>query len=400
MRKLAGHWVALANTATITLALFGLSMTNDASIPMEVLTNVDQVLALSPILSQADVVAIDTESDSRHRYPEKVCLVQVATGGKTYLIDTLSVGDLTPIGEVLRDRNVIKVMHGADYDIRCLDRQWGLRFQNIFDTSVAARFVGMKSIGLSSLIESLLGIKIAKDARLQKSDWSRRPITPEGLRYAATDVWYLPAIHSVLEKRLLALGRSNWVSEECARLERIRHTPPNPEEAFLSAKGIGKLDGRARAVFRRLYALRESEALRRNRPPYYVLSNESLVQLASYPNTDLSEIHQLRKEANGRFGRLLRSALRSGIADPPIKAPKRERGRPMTPTELERLQRLKKWRTAQANSLSIEPSLVWPMISLERLAKAPGSVSVEVESSEVRNWQREQFLEHLSLALA
>ena len=374
-------------------------MTYEAPIPIEVMTNVDQVLALGRVLSQANVVAIDTESDSRHRYPEKVCLVQIATNRKVYLIDALSVEDLTPIGDVLRDRSVIKVMQGADYDIRCLDRQWSLRFLNIFDTSIAARFIGMKNIGLSSLIESLLGIKIAKDARLQKSDWSRRPIAPEALKYAATDVWYLAALHGVLEQRLLALGRSGWVSEECSRLENIRHTPSNPEDAFLSAKGIGKLNGQARAVFRRLYALRESEALRRDRPPYYVLSNESLVQLASYPNTDLSKIHQLRKEANGRFGRLLRSALRRGIADLPIKGPRRERERQMTQMELARLQRLKKWRTAQANALAIEPSLVWPMISLERLAKAPGSISAEVESPEVRDWQREQFLEHLSLAL-
>ena len=369
-------------------------------IPIELLTNTDQVLALSPVLSQENMVAIDTESDSRHRYPEKVCLIQIATSKKVYLIDTLSIVDLTPIGDLLRDPNVVKVIQGADYDIRCLDRQWGFRIRNIFDTSIAARFAGMKKFGLSSLTESLLGVQIEKDARLQKSDWSRRPFTSESLNYAATDVWYLSAICKDLEEKLDALRRSTWVSEECSRLEQIRYVPTDPDIAFLSVKGVSKLDGQARAIFRRLYTLREAEARRRNRPPYYVLSHESLVQLASNPDTDFSEIRQLRGEANGRLGRLLRSALRAGIADPPLTAPKHDRKTALTPVEMERLWRLKEWRTDEANALGMEPSLVWPKISLERLARAPGSLTIEIENPEVRHWQRERFLEHISYALA
>ena len=369
-------------------------------IPIELLTNPDQVLALSPVLSQEKIVAIDTESDSRHRYPEKVCLIQIATSLKVYLIDTLSLEDLTPIGDLLRDPSIIKVIQGADYDIRCLDRQWNFRIRNIFDTSIAARFAGMEKFGLSSLTDSLLGVQIEKDARLQKSDWSRRPFTSEALNYAATDVWYLSAIYKVLEEKLNALGRSSWVSEECSRLEQIRHVPTDPDIAFLSAKGVSKLDGKARAIFRRLYAIREAEARRRDRPPYYVLSHESLVQMASNPNTDFSDIQQLRRDTNGRFGRLLRSALREGIADPPLTVPKHDRKIALTTVEMERLRRLKEWRTNEANALAMEPSLVWPMVSLERLARAPGSLSDEIGSPEVRQWQREQFLEQLSYALA
>ena len=99
-------------------------MNNKASIPIELLTSADQLFALNPILSQEKLVAIDTESDSRHRYPEKVCLIQIGTSKKVYLIDTLSFKDLTPIGDLLRDPSVIKIIQGADYDIRCLDREW------------------------------------------------------------------------------------------------------------------------------------------------------------------------------------------------------------------------------------------------------------------------------------
>ena len=148
-------------------------------------------------------------------------MIQIATSRKVYLIDTLSVEDMEPIGEVLRDPSVVKVMQGADYDIRCLDRQWSFRIRNVFDTSIAARFAGMKKFGLSSLIEGLIGVQIEKDVRLQKSDWSQHPLTPEAVNYAAIDVWYLPAIYKVLEEQLLALGRSSWVSEECSRLEQV-----------------------------------------------------------------------------------------------------------------------------------------------------------------------------------
>ena len=145
-------------------------MNHEPSIPIEMLDTSRQVADLRHILSQERRIAIDTESNSRHRYPESVCLVQLATDSKVYLIDTLAVEDMNPIGEALADGSVVKVMHGADYDVRCLDRQWGFRVRNLFDSSVAARFVGIEKFGLSALIDRLLGIQIPKYARIQKSD--------------------------------------------------------------------------------------------------------------------------------------------------------------------------------------------------------------------------------------
>ena len=377
-----------------------LNRTQKASIPVELLTSASELNALRPILSREQAVAIDTESDSMHRYPEKVCLIQIGTRRKIYLIDTLAIRDIRPIGELLADLRVIKVMQGADYDIRCLDRQWGFRIRNIFDTAIAAQFAGIKKFGLAYLTESLLGVKITKSPRLQRSDWSRRPLPPDALDYAAADVLHLPAIHRALERRLLGLGRISWVNEECSRLEQIRATRQDPDAAFLSAKGIGKLDGQARAVFRRLHALREDEARRRNRPPFYILSNEIMVQLASNAKADISKIPQLRRAANSPFGRQLRSALIEGRADPPLKIPRRIREEALTPFESERLRRLKDWRNSEAKSLGIEPSLIWPMISLDKLARSKGSLRDEIQSPEVRDWQRKQFQDSLLRVLS
>ena len=374
-------------------------MKHEPSIPIEMLSNSSEVSALRPILSRERCIAIDTESNSRHRYPETVCLVQVATNSKVYLIDALAVGDMRPIGEVLADKTVVKVIQGADYDIRCLDRQWGFQIRNLFDTSIAARFVGMKKPGLAVLTEELLGIQIVKDSRMQKSDWSQRPLKHEALSYAATDVWYLPDIQKVLEKKLCALGRSSWVSEECSRLEEIRYVAPDPETAFLSVKGSHQLDGQQKAILRRLFLLRESEARRRNLPPYYILPHETLVYLASNPTTDLTQLPSLRRQVNSRFGMLLRTALGEGMADPPITSAPRYKIQQVTPVEIERLKRLKTWRIDQGTHLCIDPSLVWPMTSLERLARAPDILDIELKSPEVRQWQRDQFAVSLSAAL-
>ena len=374
-------------------------MGHTPSIPIELLTTSGEVSDLSRILLQESCIAIDTESNSRHRYPESVCVVQVATNSKTYLIDATAVGHMKPIGEVLAAGTVVKVIHGADYDIRCLDREWGFRVRNLFDTSIAARFVGMKQIGLAALTEALLGVHIPKLASIQKGDWSRRPLSQEALHYAATDVWHLMSIKKGLESRLGTLSRSRWVSEECARLEEIRYVAPDPQTAFLSLKGSRRLGGQEKAILKRLFDLRETEARRRNRPPYYVLPHETLVDLASNPAADLAQIPSLRRQSDSRFVRLLRATLRKGLADPPIGNPIRNSMKPLTPVEIERMQMLKKWRANTGRELSIDPALVWPMASLRRLAKAPRTLGAELQSPDVRQWQREQFAVSLGACL-
>ena len=326
-------------------------------------------------------------------------MVQVATNSKVYLIDTLAVDDMKPMGEVLADETVVKVIQGAEYDIRCLDREWGFRVRNLYDTSIAARFVGMEQTRLSILTEALLGVHVRKDARIQKSDWSHRPLSHEALNYAATDVWYLLSIQKALESRLRTLSRSPWVSEECARLEEIRYVAPDPETAFLSLKGSRRLAGQEKAILKRLFMLREAEARRRNRPPYYVLPHETLVHLASNPTADLAQLPSLRRQVDSRFGMLLRATLHRGLTDPPISNPIRYSIQPVTPVEIERLQILKKWRANLGRQLSIDPALVWPMASLERLAKAPRTLGAELQSPEVRQWQREQFATSLGASL-
>ena len=207
-------------------------------------------------------VAVDLESDNFYRYPDRVCLVQLATPDAVYIIDPLSIKDITPLGELLANAAVEKVFHSANSDLRLLDRDWKFPVRGLFDTSLAAAFVGSEKLGLAAILKEHLGIEITKNKKLQRADWSRRPLTVALLRYATLDVLHLDRLTTFLYERLDKLGRTEWVKEECQRLEGIRYVAPDAEWRFLSVKGSRDLDGQGLAVLRSLHAFREKEALR------------------------------------------------------------------------------------------------------------------------------------------
>jgi ribonuclease D len=190
------------------------------------------------------------------------------------------------------------------------------------------------------------------------------------------------------------LGRAAWVAEECSRLAEVRYTPPDLPTAYLSVKGAGQLDERGLAVLRSLFLFREGEALRQGRPPFFVIPDYALITLAANPAADLSHVSGLGQVGLQRFGPGLRQALLDGQAAPPIPIPPRIFER-LNPKQEARLHRLKAWRTALAAQLSLDPSLLWPTASLERLAKAPGSYTTEIVSDSIRRWQRDQFASSL-----
>jgi ribonuclease D len=343
-------------------------------------------------------ISLDTESNSRHHYPEQLCLIQIAVDHKVHLIDTIALQELTPLKKVLADSTVQKIIHGADYDIRCFDRHYGFRIRNLFDTGIAARFTGITEFGLAALIKNLLGVTITKSERLQQSDWGRRPLPAETLDYAAADVHHLFALRDILEERLLKLGRTAWVAEECARLEEVRYTEPDIANAYLAVKGSQDLNESAMAVLRSLTLFREEEARRQGRPHFLIIPDYALITLAINPKANLANITGLGPIGLQRFGRGLQEALREGQAAPPIQRQPRAYVR-LTPPEATRLTRLKAWRTALGTKLALDPSLLWPAASLERLAKAPDSFEDETRSVSIRAWQRGNFVSSLKSCL-
>ena len=356
-------------------------------------------------ISRAAQVAVDIESNGFFRYHERVCLVQLAAYETAFLVDPLAIGDVQPLGDLLGDQSVEKVFHGADYDMRSLDRDWGFRVNNLFDTGIAAAFVGSTRLGLQSVVQEQLGMELPKPIELQRSDWTNRPLSPEALNYAANDVLYLSRVREALASQLKKLSRLEWVKEEFTRLENVKHTPPDRESTFLSVKGSKGLDGRGLAILRSLFQFRERESSRLDRSRFRVIADSALVQLASEPTADLSTVKGL-----GQFGRSpaskgLRAAIDQGLAAPHATRPKPIRNEgALDPAERERvmlhLRVLKTWRGQLGRELQMDPSLLWPTVSLERLARRPDDLDSEFVSPEVRNWQRREFGADLRKTLA
>ena len=347
-------------------------------------------------MSRAPRVAVDVESNGFFRYHERVCLVQLATDETAFLVDPLAIGDVRLLGRLLSDQAVEKVFHAAGNDVRSLDRDWGFRVNNLFDTGIAAAFVGSTHLGLQSVLQEHTGLELAKPRELQRSDWTIRPLSPEALKYAADDVLHLPRVRDVLTARLEQLSRFEWAKEEFTRLESVRHTPSDRELAFLAMKGSRDLDGRGLAVLRSLFQFREREARRLDRPPFRVIPDSALVQLSSDSSSDLTTVKGL-----GRFGRPpasmgLKAAIEEGLRARSVTRPKRAwTGKILSPAERRevevRLRALKTWRSQLGQELRLDPGLLWPTVSLERLARSPGSLDAELASPEVRSWQKREF---------
>lgn len=342
-------------------------------------------------IKQSDVIAVDTESNSRHRYPEQLCLIQIATRRQIYLIDPICLEDISALDEIFADASIKKLFHTADSDLRTLDRHGGFRLCNVYDTKIAARFTGITQFSLVAIIQELLGITIEKKAALQKADWGRRPISNEAVDYAAGDVRYLIMLQEELDPKLTALGRTGWVAEEHTRLEEVRYNPPDPEASYLSVKGAYTLNGRGLAVLKSLVRFREEEARRWNRPPFYVMPDATLVNLAAQPVDDLAAVPGVGKHGLDRFGHGLKQALRSGWAAPPVILPAANPPPRLNNEQLQRLNRLKAWRSSVCAELSLEPDLIWPSASLGRLAVAPDTLQIELQMPAIRDWQREKF---------
>ncbi len=347
-------------------------------------------------MSRVSRVAVDIESNGFFRYHERVCLVQLAAAETAFLVDPLAIDDVRPLGGLLADRSVEKVFHASDYDLRSLDRDWGFRVVNLFDTAIAAAFVGSSQLGLQSVLKEHGGVEITKQRKLQRSDWTKRPLSHESLKYASDDVLHLLQVREALSARLGNLSRLEWAKEEFERLEGIRHTPPEREWAFLAVKGSRDLDGRGLAILRSLFQFREREASRLDRPPFKVMPNSALLQLSSDPAANLSMVKGL-----GRFGRRpanvgLKAAIDKGLRSRPVARPKRNRAEDVLGPEerkrvASRLKSLKAWRNRLGQDMQLSSALLWPNVSLERLARRPCSLDSELDGPDVRSWQKREF---------
>jgi ribonuclease D len=341
----------------------------------------------------AGPLAVDTEADSFHRYYEKVCLVQLSFDGHDYLVDPLSGIDLAPLGEVLDDPKVRKILHGADYDTRILDRDFDFRIQGLFDTMIAARLVGERAFGLASLVEKDLGLHLDKSAQL--ADWSTRPLPADLRAYAAADTRHLMDLAEGLEQRLRALERFEWAEEEFRRLENARWSRESADpEAFRRVKRSGTLDPRSLAVLREVYAWRDGRARERDLPPFRIAPDTVLVEIARRAPRGLGDLGAI-KGLPGRLrlpreGREVLGAVNRAVESDPQTWPERRGGAtPRRPTgeTKRRLAALQRGRDAIAAELDIEPTVIASRAVLEAIVSRIEAGTEWREVDDLRGWQ-------------
>src|SRR3989475_6095298 len=225
----------------------------------------DQLAACAEDVARSARVGLDTESNGFHAYYEKVCLLQISTPEADWAIDTLALG-VAPLLPLLADRARECVLHAAEYDVLCMKRDYGFSFGRIFDTHAAAKALGIDRVGLHDLLGDQLGVQLAVDE--QRSDWGKRPLSPEQLQYAFADVCYLLPLREKLGEEL---GVRQLLAEAEAEFARLIAKEPRPREfnpeGWQRMKAARALDGRGRAVLRELYLLRDRRARGPNPPP-------------------------------------------------------------------------------------------------------------------------------------
>jgi len=355
--------------------------------------------ALCRHLEKEPVVAFDTEADSFYHYFDKTCLIQVADRKNNWLIDPLALGDTTalaPLAPIFASPDIRKVFHAAEYDIYILKRDFSFEFSNLFDTMVSAQLLGYPSVGLQALAERHFDVKLPKDE--QRSDWSLRPLTDEQLSYAAADVVYLCRLADKLEKELRRAKRLTWAQEEFAALTR-RAWPKREFDklGYLKIKGARGLEPKPLAVLRELYLVRDARARKLDRPPFKVLGNRALMEIAQrMPETedDLGRIKGVSDLILRRMGRDLLAAVSRGAKKSHGPIPKTEGGsrRRMDRRTERRVTILKRWRTEQSTALAMDPGVFAPNSALEAIAwQNPERADELTELQELKGWFVREF---------
>ena len=265
-------------------------------------------------IRSAPVIAIDTEYDSFRYFLEKLCLIQIQTGERTWLIDPLAEGlDLSFLGNVLVDPEILKIFHAGDNDIRILKRDYAFAFRNIFDTHRAASLLGFRQLALSTLLSTLLGVTLEK--KMQRSRWDIRPLSEEQLDYAALDTAHLTDLYRKLdtglhEKRLEKEAKRLFVGLTAVAwrpkaLDRVGHR---------KLPGYAQLTSEQKERLRLLYRWRFEKAKEINRACFMLLPDPQLVALARLEAASLTTMAGpglLSFESSHRFGPEILKILQS-----------------------------------------------------------------------------------------
>jgi ribonuclease D len=323
-------------------------------------------------LASYPVVAVDTESNSLHAYRERVCLIQFSTPAADYIVDPIALPDLHALAPCFANPEQQKVFHATEYDLICLKRDYHFEFTNIFDTMSAARTLGWTQVGLAAILETHFGVTLNK--KYQRADWKRRPLAPEQLDYARLDTHYLAALRDMQLQALTESGHWPEALEEFERLARLRGDPDKAgadPAAFWRVKGARELAPPQAAVLEAVFAYREQQAERLDRPPFKVMGEATLMELARRAPRraeDMQGLPGMTPDQVHRHAHGVLHAIQQGLAAPALRAPQADR----EPDEVrDRYDRLHTWRKNRAKTRGVESDVILPRTALWDLARRP-----------------------------
>jgi ribonuclease D len=372
--------------------------------PLMIVDSSEKLEEMVKLIADEPVLGIDTEADSMYAYQEKVCLVQFSDRTNDYIVDPLAGFSLEPLAPFMSDPNVVKIFHGADYDVVSMKRDFGFEFRNIFDTMISAQLLEMPKVGLADLVGHYFAVPM--DKKYQTHNWAERPLYPEHLYYARGDTHFLLAIREMFVRKLKKMGRMHIAEEEFELLEERTCSPAIPPELrFMKTKGINRLDPLAQRIFRSLYLLRDRHASRMNRPPYKVMPDQVLMKLAEARPSNLDELSRHVRAKSSmvrRYGEEMVQAIAEGLAtsDELPDVPKKVRSGTSArygSREVERLfNDLKDWRKRVLKRDVVPMVLIASNTQLRAVAGyRPTSIEELSGLEEIRNWQVELYGQEL-----
>jgi ribonuclease D len=351
-----------------------------SSLPGSLITSAAQLHELLPEIESVGRAAVDTEADSLHCYREKLCLLQISVTAHDYIVDPLANIDLAPLSAALERKEI--VLHGADFDLRLLRRGLNFAARRIFDTVIAARLLGIRDFSLAALVKRHFDVDLGKGS--QKANWARRPLSDRMLEYAMNDTHYLLPLADRLESQLREHNRLDWLRQSCQRaieqaaVERVRD-----EDELWRIRGSASLSGRAAAVLRALWQWREKEAEAADRPPFYILQNDELLNAAaSFAAESVPDYRYFSSRRRQTFRHAAQSGLQLPEAEWPVS---RHRFGTRPSTEMvRRTEQLRQRRDRAARELDLESAFIASRSTLEAIA-ADQTRAVKL----LAPWQRE-----------
>lgn len=328
-------------------------------------------------LSRQQAFALDTESNSFYVYYPQVCLIQITTFARApedsatpdaldvadFLVDPLRLPDLSSLGALIAGGEHEVIMHAADNDILQLQRDFGFRFPRIYDTQLAARILGIERVGLAAMLEEWFGA--VSDKRMQRTDWTTRPLSPQQIAYAQMDTHFLIALRDRLSEKLVELDRWDEAVDAFAQLSQLDAGDKTPNHrSFWQMKVTHSVDLAHTGVLEALWEWREQEAQRLNRPPFKILPDEALAAIAVARPASAGQLRAVRgvpPQQASRFAEGILASVSGGARRPlpPLPKPTLRPELMLSHRDQARFEQLRRWRTARARARGVSPEIVF-----------------------------------------